>query len=238
MEINKIYNEDCIEGMKKLKDWEVSISVTSPPYNVGGKYLHFKDKSCYCDYYIFIRNVLDELLRVTKNYVFFNFAILENNKDAYLKLMSNYHENIKEIFIWAKPSSQPNNAKVCRTGFEFIVCFARKEIAKTRSFDIFNTPNVSNTIIKGANKENKLKNHEACYSLWLPEFFISNFSNIGDLVLDPFMGSGTTAVACKRLSRNYIGFEIEKEYYDYSIKRIKNVPSKLEKFAITEDEDI
>jgi DNA modification methylase len=238
LEINKIYNEDCLEGMKKLDDDSISIVITSPPYNVGGKYINFKDKSCYCDYYIFIRNTLDELLRVTKNYIFLNFAILEDNKETYLQIMANYRENIKEFFIWAKDSAQPNNSNICRTGFEFIICFTKKEMAISRNFEIMNKKNISNTLVKGSNKENKLKNHQAYFPLWLPEFFISNFSVENDLVLDPFMGSGTTAVACKRLKRNYIGFDIEKEYCDYAFKRIENVPLKLEQFKILGDEDI
>ena len=238
LEINKIYNMDCLEGIKQIEDNVIDIVITSPPYNVGGKYKDFKDKSCFSDYYIFIRNVLDEMLRVTKNYVFLNFGIFEDNKDTYLKLLSMYSENIKEIFIWAKTMSQPSNSNICKTGFEFIICFTSKEEAITRSFKIMNVLNISNTIIKEGNIKNKYKLHKAAFPLWLPEFFISNFTLKDSLVLDPFMGTGTTAVACKRLERNYIGFEIDKNYVEYSNKRIINVPVKLEQFKLLEEEDI
>ena len=246
LDINKIYNEDCLEGMKKLEDNSIDIVVTSPPYNVGGKYLDYKDKAGYCDYYIFIRNVLDELLRVTKKYVFFNFAILETNKETYLNLLANYRENVKEIFIWAKANSGSwslvnDKSHICGQLFEFIICFADKGEASKRNFKTFNTPNASTLLLKPSvkQKENKIeKIHNATFPLWLPEFFISSFTNEGDLVLDPFIGSGTTAVACKRLKRNYIGFDTQKEYVEYANKRIKNIPVKLEQFKIVDEEDI
>lgn len=246
LEINKIYNEDCLEGMKKIEDDSISMTVTSPPYNVGGKYLNFKDKSCYCDYYVFIRNVLDELIRINKNYIFFNFSILENNKETYLKILSNYSKNIKEIFIWAKKDSGSwtlvnEKTHICGQLFEFIICFSKEEKAISRKFDVFNTPNISTLLLKPSvrQNQNKAENiHNATFPLWLPEFFISSFSNIGDLVLDPFMGSGTTAVACKRLNRNYIGFDVEQKYVDFANSRILNIPAKLEQFKIISEEDI
>jgi site-specific DNA-methyltransferase (adenine-specific)/modification methylase len=246
LEINKIYQMDCLEGMKQMEDNSVNIVVTSPPYNVGGKYLGYKDKSGFCDYFIFIRNVLDELLRVTKTYTFFNFSILENNKETYLNILSNYRENVKEIFIWAKTKSGSwtlvnEKSHICGQLFEFIICFAERGRAKNRKFEVFNNPNISTVLFKPSikQKENKIESiHNATFPLWLPEFFISSFSNEGDIVLDPFMGSGTTAVACKRLNRKFIGFDIQKEYVEYAMNRVKNVPAKLEQFKITDEEDI
>ena len=56
-------------------------------------------------------------------------------------------------------------------------------------------------------------------------------SKEGDTVLDPFMGSGTTGVACKRLNRRFIGFELNKEYCDIAEKRLLNIPERLETFS-------
>ena len=63
--------------------------------------------------------------------------------------------------------------------------------------------------------------HQATFPLSLIEPFILTTSKENDVVLDPFIGSGTTAVACIKWNRHYIGFEINKEYYDYSIERVK-----------------
>ena len=60
---------------------------------------------------------------------------------------------------------------------------------------------------------------------------IKTFSNEGDLVLDNCMGSGTTGVACKKLSREFIGIEKDKEYFDIAVKRIENADENPENFG-------
>jgi len=67
------------------------------------------------------------------------------------------------------------------------------------------------------------------------ESLILNSSNEGDLVFDPFMGSGTTAVAAKRLNRNFIGFELSKEYCDIANNRINGVKKKVDLFSFEGD---
>lgn len=68
-----------------------------------------------------------------------------------------------------------------------------------------------------------IDNHAATFPLDFAEFWIKCGSNKDDIILDPFMGLGTTACACENLSRNYIGFEIHDEYINYSNNRIKNI---------------
>jgi len=68
--------------------------------------------------------------------------------------------------------------------------------------------------------ESSNKNHSAVFPKELPEWFIKLFTKKGDVVLDPFLGSGTTSVAALKLDRNSIGIEIKKEYYDLAIKNI------------------
>jgi DNA modification methylase len=77
-----------------------------------------------------------------------------------------------------------------------------------------------NPVIKiNCNGEN-IAQHTAPYPKEIPEMAIRYFSGVGDLVLDPFMGSGTTAVACTELDRHYIGYEIHTEYIDVASARI------------------
>jgi len=70
-------------------------------------------------------------------------------------------------------------------------------------------------------------NHIAVYPVDLAEYFIKGSTKPGDLILDPFIGSGTTGVAAKKLGRNYIGFDIEEEYIKLSEHRIKETPCEL-----------
>src|SRR5690606_10509971 len=71
-------------------------------------------------------------------------------------------------------------------------------------------------------KDKKIYNHPTIKPLNIIQNFIINSSKEGEIVLDPFMGSGTTAIACMNTNRNYIGFELDKGYYDIILERIKN----------------
>ena len=86
---------------------------------------------------------------------------------------------------------------------------------------------MSNVIRIGKNRENE---HRAAFPVQLPQFLISQFTPQGSLILDPFMGSGTTAIAAIREKRNFIGFELNKEYYDKACKRIKLEQAQLTLF--------
>ena len=78
--------------------------------------------------------------------------------------------------------------------------------------------------ISSINKKDKeLYNHPTIKPLDLVEKFIINHSNEEDIVLDPFMGSGTTGVACKNLNRNFIGIELDEKYFEIAKRRIEEV---------------
>src|SRR5699024_7330131 len=80
-----------------------------------------------------------------------------------------------------------------------------------------------NPVIKINSKGQNTIGHTAPFPIDIPEYAIRFFSGVNDTVLDMFMGSGTTAIACMNTNRNYIGFELDKEYYDKSLDRIKNI---------------
>ena len=224
---------DCLYGLRQMKDDSVHITITSPPYNLGKSihhnkqiYLNYDDSLSDEEYKQFIIDVINELLRVTKHYVFFNFQILSNNKTSYIEIMNEFKNNIKEFFIWAKTNPPPPIQQHCfASGFEFILCLSKTD-SKNRTFErcSFNAhlkgqKTISNTIIKQTNKK-FVENHFACFPEWLPYFFIKNISKENDIVLDPFMGSGTTAVVCKQLNRRFIGFEINPNYCKIAEERL------------------
>lgn len=70
--------------------------------------------------------------------------------------------------------------------------------------------------------ESANKNHSAAFPVALPQWFIKLFTRPGDIILDPFLGSGTSAVAAKKLGRRYIGIELLKEFCAQAEKRIKH----------------
>ena len=71
------------------------------------------------------------------------------------------------------------------------------------------------------NKKEKIKSHGATYTVEMCEYFIENFSKKNELFLDPFLGSGTTAVACEKLNRRWIGIEISEKYCEIAKQRIE-----------------
>jgi len=235
--INEIVLGDCLEGMSKMDNDSVDIVITSPPYNLGNSirgnlYADYGDDLSQDEYYHFISNVLKELIRVTKYYVFFNFQILTGNKLAYLKIFSDFKENIKETIIWVKKQVAPASQPTCLSSqFEFVVVFAKKELAEKRTFEraFFNNRvkgQGSNNVIIGnnmsaANEFNAEKgSNKACYPQYLVRWFLKRFSQEGDIVLDPFMGSCTTALVCQQMNRKYLGFEIDAEYVKVGVGRL------------------
>ena len=106
LEINKIYCENNLDTMAKMPDNFVDYVLTSPPYNVGNnkmvetKYNNYTDDLD--DYFNNQKNLINELLRVTKKHVFYNIQMLGNNKVDFLNLLGHFKDKIKDIIIWQK----------------------------------------------------------------------------------------------------------------------------------------
>ena len=132
IEINKIHQGDCLELMQKLKEDYVDVVITSPPYNVGGnnmcdgKYQSYDDNLSSEDYFTFLDNTIQQLLRITRYYIFFNIQVLSSNKSSVFKLVGKYNDKIKEILIWNKdmvaPAIEPG---VLNSKFELIIVFSK-----------------------------------------------------------------------------------------------------------------
>jgi len=212
IEINKIYNEDCLKTMAKMPDNFIDVVFTSPPYNRkrNDKYKFYNDTIV--DYYGFLKTVIDECLRVTKGNVYLNIMKNYYNKQDVFKLIGSYNEEIYDIFIWEKSNPLPASGYSVTNAYEFIICFGEK-LKSNKTY----TKNHLTTSVAKMNKE-----HKAVMNPVVAEFFINNFTNKNDLIYDPFMGCGTTAITCEENNRNYIGSEIIKEYCEISEKRIKD----------------
>jgi site-specific DNA-methyltransferase (adenine-specific) len=207
MDVNKIYNEDCLETFKKLKDNSVNHIFTSPPYNRkrNDKYEFYNDQIE--DYYTFITRVIDESIRVSTGYVFFNIMKNYYNKNEVYRLIGEYRESISEIFIWEKTNPLPAPGKSITNAYEFFLVFGDK----LKSNNTYTKNILSTSVAK------MRKNHKAMMHPKAAKYFIENFTNKGDLIYDPFSGLGTTAIVCKKLNRFYLGSEIIKQYYDESL---------------------
>jgi len=229
LEINKIYNMDCLIGLKQLEDNCVDCIITDPPYNIGqsnklsksqNKIISNKDNWGHFEptnteeYLSFLQNVFYECYRVCKGsiIVFYNRLEITKIKDM-LNLVGFYPNNLLCI---VKRNSLPHFRKNgFRSDFELaIYC------QKVKGKDTFNFLNQA--LMKGIDYY-AIGQNESRHPTEKPKEIIKKYiriiSNKDDVILDPFIGSGTTAVACKELQRNFIGFEISKEYCDIANER-------------------
>ena len=221
MEINKIYNEDCLEGMKKIDDGSVDLIVTDPPYLINYRTGWRKDKE-----HRFGRVILgDDDKELIKRYIEQCYRVLKDNSAMYMfcsmdkvdffKQELEKHFKIKNMIIWVKNNHTAGDLKA-QFGKKYEIIFlvnkGRKKFNGKRITDVWEFDRVSG----------KSQIHQNQKPVELIEFCIEKHSNEGNLILDGFMGSGTTAIACLNTNRNFIGFELDEGYYEAAIKRIDN----------------
>lgn len=230
LQINNIYNMDCMEGLKQLEDNSVDVCLTSPPYADTGKMdftdtntfgVHRKYKSIEShidDWFEWQCGVIDELLRVAKKLVIYNIAGIKPNRDNVYKLIGHYHDKIHDIVIWYKPNGLPSGTpNVLSNTYEYVILLKPDGADNIK----VNSTVYRNVIVHGVHSNNQYSNiHHAV----MPETFctelIREFTQEGDIVLDPFSGMATTAISCIKCKRKYIGFELCEEYYNKSLERI------------------
>lgn len=197
---------DCLELMKNLADNSIDITFTSPPYNRkrNDKYDNYNDNID--DYFSFLVNSIDEMIRVTKGNVFLNIQKNYYNKIDVFKIIGHYANIICEIFIWEKSNPMPASGFNITNAYEFIIVFGDR----IKSNKTYTKNHITTSVAK------MLKNHKAVMHQDIAEFFIKNFTKVGDVILDPFMGTGTTGRVALNLNRSFIGYELDKGYFEIS----------------------
>ena len=231
METNKIYNESNLETIAKMPNNFVDYVLTSPPYNVGKnglngegkKYNLHNDKMNNDDYYKQQCNLINELLRITKKHIFYNIQMLSGNKKTIMQIMGKYCNEIKEVIIWNKnygvPAMEPG---VFNSAYEYIIIFSNDQPNKRKFYDTkFKGSEQNVFVIKNKHSNPFAKVHKAIMPLDIPRYLMQIFGKENDIWYDPYMGTGTTALACVMENKNFIGSEISKEYIDLSNKRLE-----------------
>ena len=212
METNRIYNEDCLEGMKSFPEKSVNITLTDIPYGVVNRKsngLRNLDKENADVFNIDMDELLSEIYRVTEGQIII-FCAKEQFSEIY-KFFANKKGTTRSI-VWQKTNPSPMNGQyVYLSGVEHAVWF------KPRGRKIFNA-HCKNTVFTYSNGSRKI--HPTQKNVDLFKELIADNSNEGEIVFDPFMGSGTTAIAAIDAGRDYIGFELDEEYYKLSEQRI------------------
>ena len=251
LEINKIYCGDCLELMKQLPDKSVDLTVTSPPYDNLRTYEGFSwdfegiAKQLFRvtkDGGVIVWVVGDATVNGSETGTSFKQAlyfkeigfnietmIWEKTGNGCLGSNKFYGQNFEYMFIFIKGVLKTSN----------LICDRENKIKKGKvtvntGLDngrgnnrvIERKPFGKRSNIWRINQQQK-SNHPAPFPLQLAIDHIISWSNTNDLILDPFVGSGTTCIASKQLDRNYIGMEISQKYCDNANERLKNIDDSI-----------
>ena len=229
MELNKIYNEDCYTGIKRIPDKSVDLVYIDIPYlmDSGGcsgsslgerlQRLNFEeimDIRQGIDYSIF-----DELVRVMKHIFIFVWCSKNQIHDIMHIFIDKYKCSFN-MLVWCKTNPTPACNGTWLPDLEYCLVFKDKDAPKYNDgYELKSRFHVS-----PINKQDKdLYDHPTIKPLELVKRHILHATQKGDVVLDCFIGSGTTAVACKETGRNFIGFEINPDYYNKAIDRLNGL---------------
>lgn len=226
MEINKIHNMDFIEGVKLLDDESVDLILTDIPYNVsrdnnfktmkdrkGRKGIDFGewDKGFNEESLINLERVLKKGGSLITFHAFEQYEIIRN---VFNRL------EVKDKIIWQKTNPMPRNRdRRWISDIEIASWFVKKGGKWT--FNRQNEKYEASVLKYPAESGGGFKRyHPTQKNLSMIEYILNIHSNEGDLILDPFMGGGTTAVAAVKNNRNFIGFEISDEYHKIATERL------------------
>lgn len=235
------------ECMRELADNSVHLMITSPPYNVTKEY----DQNLTLESYLsLLENVMKETYRVLVDGGRACINIANVGRKPYIplsdyisKLMNEIGFNYRGEIIWDKSASAGGSCAwgswmsasnpSLRDVHEYILVFSKGNLARKKNIQKENTISRDDFLewtksIWRMNTESaKRVSHPAPFPLELPHRLINLYSFKGDVVLDPFMGSGTTAVAALQNGRNYIGYDIDENYITIANKRIEKAKAEL-----------
>lgn len=221
LKTNEVYNMDCMEGLKLLDDNSIDLVVIDPPYLLSlNKIKNTKTYNNYANELLNLKDgfdlkVLDILIQKMKKINIYIYCSKRQIKDL-LNYFSDKNCN-HEILTWHKQNPSPliNNTYLPDT--EYILFFREKGV---KLFGTYHTKR--KYYISGTNQVDKKKyKHPTIKPVQLIEYHIENSSKEGDLVVDCFCGSGTTLVASINKNRRFIGFEIDRKYYEIAKKRVE-----------------
>lgn len=216
IQLNKIYNMDCLDGMRLMLEQGIKANwvITDPPYGIG---------------------IDGQKESINKN--------PKHNRKAFEH--KGWDNSIPDKSIFDLIFKTSSNQIICGANYftDYLpkgkkgwVIWDKGQRGLTMSdCEIIFTSTDKPTRIYKYNRVELLKDgtiHPTQKPLALIKKLIAEFTNEGDLILDPFMGSGTTAVACHELKRNYIGFELDKEYFNLASNRIKDATAQISLFDI------
>jgi len=242
--LNKIHNIDCIELMAKLPDNCIDMILTDPPWGISsevvitrgrnkmkfkgpnlvldfGKWNHFEDLD---DYLKFTFKWVDEAVRILRPGGIF-IIYFDRDKINFLSfyLQHKYAFKAKGYYAHLKSNPVPQARRVkWMNGWEELGMWQKPGGKLTYNYQLGQEKDYSiHPIVGHTTKEDGERIHTTQKPLKIAMKFIVYWSNKGDIIFDPFTGSGAFLLACEKLERNWIGSEIDKTYCDAANKRIE-----------------
>lgn len=213
LETNRIYNMDCLEGIKKIETGSVKLVATDPPYFQG--FTHNGQKGAFNDLAIsrpFFAQLAQEFARILSEdgefYIFCDWR----GYAFYYPIFADYLP-VRNMIVWDKMSGAGN---FYRNTHELMIYGAVNSQTIRRETNVWTEKAFSS----GARVSDGEKAHPTQKPLGIMQRIITNSSAPGDLVLDCFVGSGSTAVAAVKTGRRFIGFEIDERYFNIAQDRI------------------
>lgn len=218
--LNKIYNEDCLNAMKKMPNGYFELAIIDPPYGIGASngtrvinknktWKNAKDNNNVIkgnwDNSIPSKEYFKELFRISKNQIIWGgnyFELPQNNN----------------WIIWDKKITN-------HTFSPFEMAWSSQGKCK-----------IFRWMLEGYKSENPLEMQKRFHPTQKPialyEWLLKNYAKKGDKILDTHLGSGSSIIACKKLGFEYMAFELDKDYYDATIKRIQKFDKQINFFSI------
>lgn len=217
--LNNFYNEDCLQAMKEIPDKYFDLAIVDPPYGIGfgefnrtnkdakgNRYKANKYKSGKWDDTIPDDDYFKELKRVSKNQI-----VWGGNYFPYL-----WKNGCKGFIFWYKgnPVSNFSDGELAWTSFN--------KVARQFNYRYYGNLEGDSSAIE--------KVHPTQKPVALYEWLLNNYAKQGDKILDTHVGSASSLIACYNLGFDYIGFELDKDYYNQATKRLERHKSQMNMF--------
>lgn len=245
----RLINGDCLDKIDYIENESINLVITSPPYNVDlgnnkykkDKYNHYDDNKDHIEYINWLKEIFTKIYAkmVNDGRIVINIGDGKNGSvpthSDIIQFMNDVGYNSYTTIIWNKSqvgnrtawgSFKSPSCPSFPTPFEYILVFYKN--SKKLQHEGISTINKQDFIdwslsiwnFPGETQMKKWK-HPAMFPIELPKRLIHMFTYENDVILDPFMGVGTTGIACKKLNRDFIGIEIDEKYFNIAKDRIE-----------------
>lgn len=222
----KVYNNDCVIGMQELQNNTVDAIITDPPYNIardnnfntmGRVGIDFGGWDKGFNLVSWIPIAIDKVKKGGNVVIFTDWK----STTPIIEELEKNNCEVKDMIRVEKSNPMPRNRdRRFITDYEIAIWAVKKGAKWTfnRKLETYERPLIKTKVTPKSEKIEK--GHPTQKNIETMEWLIERLTNESDVVLDPFMGSGTTGVACQNLNRRFIGYELDDKYYSMAKSRL------------------